>query len=201
VRRGDIVTVAISGDFGKPRPALVIQADQFDATGTVTVLLISSTLTDAPLIRPTIQPTAQSGLRKASQVMVDKAMSVKRERTGTMIGRLEDDALLAVTRSLAVFWVSRNYEFMPTSDSCVLRRFSDHEVQVSIVVDLKDRRPEMPSQSVYFFPLVAPVNNPRKAFTGSLKSANSASLLGAISSLVSATSIERPGTHEAGRRS
>ena len=103
MRRGDIVTVAITGDFGKPRPALVIQADQFDATGTVTVLLISSTLTDAPLIRPTIQPTAQSGLRKASQVMVDKAMSVKRERTGTMIGRLEDDALLAVTRSLAVF--------------------------------------------------------------------------------------------------
>ncbi|EJJ31640.1 type II toxin-antitoxin system PemK/MazF family toxin [Rhizobium sp. CF142] len=103
MRRGDIVTVAISGDFGKPRPALVIQADQFDATGTVTVLLISSTLIDAPLIRPTIQPTAQSGLRKASQVMVDKAMSVKRERIGTMIGRLEDDALLAVTRSLAVF--------------------------------------------------------------------------------------------------
>lgn len=98
MRRGDIVTVATSGDFGKPRPALVIQADQFDVT-----LLISSTLTDAPLIRPTIQPTAQSGLRKASQVMVDKAMSVKRERTGTMIGRLEDDALLAVTRSLAVF--------------------------------------------------------------------------------------------------
>lgn len=103
MRRGDIVTVVISGDFGKPRPALVIQADQFDATGTVTVLLISSTLIDAPLIRPTIQPTAQSGLRKASQVMVDKAMSVKRERIGTMIGRLEDAALLAVTRSLAVF--------------------------------------------------------------------------------------------------
>jgi mRNA interferase MazF len=103
VRRGDIVTVVISGDFGEPRPALVIQADQFDATGTVTVLLISSTLIDAPLIRPTIQPTAQSGLRKASQVMVDKAMSVKRERIGTMIGRLEDAALLAVTRSLAVF--------------------------------------------------------------------------------------------------
>ncbi|AYG63897.1 type II toxin-antitoxin system PemK/MazF family toxin [Rhizobium jaguaris] len=103
MRRGDIVTVAISGDFGKPRPALIIQTDQFDATGTVTVLLISGTLVDAPLIRPTIQPTAQSGLRKASQVMVDKAMSVKRDRIGTTIGRLEDDSLLAVTRSLAVF--------------------------------------------------------------------------------------------------
>ncbi|MBX5155702.1 MULTISPECIES: type II toxin-antitoxin system PemK/MazF family toxin [unclassified Rhizobium] len=103
MRRGDIVTVAITGDFGKPRPALIIQADQFDATGTVTVLPISGTLIDAPLIRPTIEPTALSGLRKASQVKVDKSMSVKRERIGPIIGRLEDDALLAVTRSLAVF--------------------------------------------------------------------------------------------------
>jgi len=103
MRRGDIVTVAINGDFGKPRPALIIQADQFDATGTVAVLLISSTLIEAPLIRPTIQPTPQSGLRKASQVMVDKAMSVKRDGIGAMIGRLDDESLLAVTRSLAVF--------------------------------------------------------------------------------------------------
>ncbi|EJT06196.1 type II toxin-antitoxin system PemK/MazF family toxin [Rhizobium sp. CCGE 510] len=103
MRRGDIVTVAITGDFGKPRPALIIQADQFDATGTVTVLLISSTLIDAPLIRPTIEPTTLSGLRKVSQVMVDKTMSVKRDRIGPKIGRLEDDTLLAVTRSLAVF--------------------------------------------------------------------------------------------------
>ncbi|WP_027687585.1 type II toxin-antitoxin system PemK/MazF family toxin [Rhizobium leguminosarum] len=103
MRRGDIVTVAITGDFGKPRPALIIQADQFDATGTATVLLISGTLIDAPLIRPTIEPTALSGLRKVSQVMVDKTMSVKRDRIGPTIGRLEDDTLLAVTRSLAVF--------------------------------------------------------------------------------------------------
>jgi len=103
VRRGDIVTVAVTGDFGKPRPALIIQADQFNATGTVTVLLISGMLIDAPLIRPTIEPTERSGLRKVSQVMVDKAMSVKRDRIGSIIGRLEDDALLAVTRSLAVF--------------------------------------------------------------------------------------------------
>ncbi|EPE94064.1 type II toxin-antitoxin system PemK/MazF family toxin [Rhizobium grahamii] len=103
MRRGDIVAVALTGNFGKPRPALIIQADQFDATGTVTVLLISSTLADAPLIRPTIEATALNGLRKVSQVMVDKTMSVKRDRVGSVIGRLEDDAILAVTRSLAVF--------------------------------------------------------------------------------------------------
>jgi len=57
VTRGEIVTVAMTGDFGKPRPALVVQADPFDQTGTITVLLISGTLVDAPLIRLTVQPT------------------------------------------------------------------------------------------------------------------------------------------------
>ncbi len=103
MRRGDLVTVALSGDFGKPRPALVIQSDQFDQTGTVTVLLVSGTLVDAPLIRPMIEPKPLNGLRKASQVMVDKAMSVKRDRIGTIIGQLDAETMLMVTRALAVF--------------------------------------------------------------------------------------------------
>jgi mRNA interferase MazF len=53
VTRGEIVTVAMTGDVGKPRPALVVQADPLDQTGTITILLISGTLVDAPLIRPT----------------------------------------------------------------------------------------------------------------------------------------------------
>ncbi|MGH1589973.1 type II toxin-antitoxin system PemK/MazF family toxin [Methylobacterium phyllosphaerae] len=101
--RGDLVTVAMAGDFGKPRPALVIQSDAFAQTGTVTVLLLSSTLVDAPLIRPTLPPTSQNGLNKPSQVQVDKAMSVRREKVGPPIGRLDDATLLAVTRSLALF--------------------------------------------------------------------------------------------------
>ena len=101
--RGDLVTVAVPGDFGKPRPALVIQSDRFAETGTVTVLLLSSALVEAPLLRPTVQPSATNGLRKPSQVMVDKAMSVRRDRVGPPIGRLDDATLLAVTRSLAVF--------------------------------------------------------------------------------------------------
>jgi len=103
MRRGDLVTVAIPGDFGKPRPALIIQSDQFEATGTVTVLMVSGTLVEAPLIRPAIQPTAENGLRKPSQVMIDKAMSVKRDKLGAPFGRLDDETMLSVTRSLAVF--------------------------------------------------------------------------------------------------
>ncbi len=103
MKRGDVVTVAISGDFGKPRPAVVIQADAFDATGTVTVLLLTGTLTEAPLLRPPIEPSAANGLTKTSQVMIDKVMSVRRERIGVPIGRLDDETMLTATRALAVF--------------------------------------------------------------------------------------------------
>ncbi len=103
MKRGDLVTVAPQGEFGKPRPALVIQSDQFNQTGTVTVLLISGTLVDAPLIRAAIEPTPMNGLLKRSQVMVDKAMSVKRKNIGAVIGSLEPEAMIGVTRALAVF--------------------------------------------------------------------------------------------------
>ena len=103
MRRGDLVTVAMPGDFGKPRPALVVQADPFEDTGTVTLLLVSATLVDAPLMRPEVRPTADNGLRKPSQVMIDKVMSVKRERIGPPFGHVDDETMLSITRSLAVF--------------------------------------------------------------------------------------------------
>ncbi len=103
MRRGDLVTIALPGDFDKPRPALVIQSDQFDETGTVTMLLLSGTLVDAPLIRVMVDPTPENGLRKRSQVMVDKAMTVRRDRIGDPIGRLDDATMLAVTRALTLF--------------------------------------------------------------------------------------------------
>ena len=103
MKRGDLVTIALPGDFGKPRPALIIQADQFEQTGTVTVLLVTGSLVDAPLIRQTIDPTPENGLRKNSQVMVDKVMSVRRDRVGSVIGRVDSASMLAVTRALAVF--------------------------------------------------------------------------------------------------
>lgn len=91
------------GDFGKPRPALVIQADQFDEHATVTVLLVSSTLVDAPLFRITVQPNELNGLRTTSQVMVDKIMTMKRDKLGPSFGRIDQDLLIEVERSMAVF--------------------------------------------------------------------------------------------------
>jgi len=103
MRRGDLVTVTAQGDFGKLRPALVIQADQFSEHATVTVLPITSTLAAAPLLRISIQPSAENGLYKPSQVMVDKTITVKRDKVGSIFGRIDQDVLVEIERCLAVF--------------------------------------------------------------------------------------------------
>ncbi|HES77310.1 MAG TPA: type II toxin-antitoxin system PemK/MazF family toxin [bacterium] len=101
--RGDFVTVAMQGDFGKPRPALVIQADLFAEHASVTVLPLTSMLVDAPLLRVTLQPSARNGLQKPSQVMADKAVTVKRDKLGESFGHIETDKLIEVERCLALF--------------------------------------------------------------------------------------------------
>ena len=103
MRRGDLVTVALQGDLGKPRPALVIQSDLFDAHPSVAFLSVTGELRNAPLFRIPVKPTEQNGLTKPSQVMVDKPQSVARKKVGSVIGRLDDETMLAVNRALAVF--------------------------------------------------------------------------------------------------
>jgi mRNA interferase MazF len=103
VRRGDIVAVALQGDFGKPRPALVVQADPFAEHATITVLPVSGAIIEAPLLRVTVAPDAGNGLRQPSQIMIDKAMTVMRTKIGEAFGRLDADAMLEVERRLAVF--------------------------------------------------------------------------------------------------
>jgi mRNA interferase MazF len=103
MKRGDILTIAVKGDYGKPRPALVIQSNLFRAHPSATVLPITSELRDTPIFRITIVPNKGNGLQKLSQVMVDKAMTVPREKCGDVFGRLEDTEMLEITRALAVF--------------------------------------------------------------------------------------------------
>ena len=103
MRRGDLVTIALQGDLGKPRPALVIQSDLFDAHPSITILPVTGELRDAPLFRIPVQPSASNGLSKPSQVMVDKPQSVAREKIGAIFGRLDDETMMAVNRALAIF--------------------------------------------------------------------------------------------------
>lgn len=103
IRRGDVVTVALPGEFGKPRPAVVVQSDLFGAHPTLTVLPLTSTLRALPLFRIAVAPTPGNGLHQSSEVMVDKAHTVLRERIGARLGRLEPTVQREVDRALAVF--------------------------------------------------------------------------------------------------
>ena len=102
MKRGDIVTVAIAGDYGKPRPALVVQSDWLYETESVLVCLLTTALRDAPLYRLPVLPTQQTGLREPSQIMVDKIMAVRRERCGAVIGHIGEAETLALGRLLAL---------------------------------------------------------------------------------------------------
>ena len=103
MKRGDFVTIALQGDFGKPRPALVIQADQFHVHDSVTVLLLSSSRIDAPLLRIGVEPNSENGLTLSSQIMIDKAMTLRTDKIGKVIGHIDAETMLEVERCFAVF--------------------------------------------------------------------------------------------------
>ena len=104
MNRGDLVSVALQGAHGKPRPALVVQSDLFGELGSVTVLPVTSALLGAGLLRIEVEPNAENGLTRRSQIMVDKAQTPPRSKIGGVIGRLDPTTLLAVTRALALFF-------------------------------------------------------------------------------------------------
>ena len=101
--RGDIVTVVLPGAYGKPRPALLVQDDAFEALPSVTLLPITSDVRDLPPIRLTIEPGPKSGLKRPSQVQIDKVMTVPRRKIGRRIGSLEGAAMEEVDVAMARF--------------------------------------------------------------------------------------------------
>lgn len=103
MRRGDIVTVALPGDYGKPRPALVVQADAFAEHPSLTLLLLTSARHEAPLIRIDVEPDSGNGLERPSQICVDKAITVPRARIGRRIGGLDGSTMRTVDSALARF--------------------------------------------------------------------------------------------------
>ena len=90
MRRGDVVVVAAAGDYGKPRPAVVVQTNAFpDSHAPVVICQMTSDIVEAPDFRITIEPSGRNGLRVRSQVMADKPVTVRRGRIGQLIGRLD----------------------------------------------------------------------------------------------------------------
>lgn len=104
VQRGDIVLVVASGDFGKPRPAVIVQSDLFNEThASLTVCPVTSTLVDAPLFRVPLRPSRANGLASASQVMVDKVQTLRRDRIRERIGTAGSAAMASVETALRLW--------------------------------------------------------------------------------------------------
>jgi mRNA interferase MazF len=102
MRRGDVVTVAAAGDYGKPRPAVIIQTDALPmAHWSVVVCQMTSDCSDAPDFRVTIDPSEGNGLRVKSQVMADKPVTIRRERVGQQVGHLDDKDIARLNIALA----------------------------------------------------------------------------------------------------
>jgi mRNA interferase MazF len=104
MKRGEIWTVSAgSGYAGKPRPAVLIQDDSFDATASMTICAFTSDETEAPLFRLLIEPSDANGLRAPSRLMVDKVTTVSKTKLGEKIGRLDDADVLRLNQAVLVF--------------------------------------------------------------------------------------------------
>lgn len=104
MKRGEIWTVSGGGDFaGKPRPAVLIQDDVFDATASITVCFLTSDPTEAPLFRLEIEPSERNGLNTLSRIMVDKVTTVSKTKLGSRVGRLHDEDTVRLNQALLVF--------------------------------------------------------------------------------------------------
>ena len=103
MKRGDTVIIVLPGDYGKPRPGLIIQSDLFLETNSVTVLPLTSHLIEAPLLRIPIAPTVLNGLQVMSQAMIDKIYTTPRDKIGDVIGHIDMQTMVTIERALALF--------------------------------------------------------------------------------------------------
>jgi mRNA interferase MazF len=104
MKRGEIWTIAGGRDYaGKPRPAVIVQDDRFDATQSITVCAFTTDPTDAPLFRLAVEPSDGNGLRVPCRLMVDKVTTVSRSRLGSLVGRLDDRDVVRLNRAVVVF--------------------------------------------------------------------------------------------------
>jgi mRNA interferase MazF len=103
VKRGDVILIVAPGDLGKPRPGILVQADELGDAPTILVCPLTSEVAERLPIRPVVEPRADNGLRLRSQIMTDKIIPLRRERVRRVLGSLDtktqealDNALLLV---------------------------------------------------------------------------------------------------------
>jgi mRNA interferase MazF len=104
MKRGEVWTVSGGQDYaGKPRPAVILQDDRFDATASITLCAFTPDQTEAPLFRLPVTSTDGNGLRRESRLMVDKITTVPKRKLGQRIGKLDDEDMVRLNRAVLVF--------------------------------------------------------------------------------------------------
>lgn len=103
MRRGDLVTVAGGVYASKPRPALIVQDDRFDAIDSLTICPLTTTEVDAPLLRVFVPADDRNGLSRDCYLMIDKVTTIRRSNAHTVIGQLGTATLVEFERRLLVF--------------------------------------------------------------------------------------------------
>jgi mRNA interferase MazF len=102
MKRGDLITVAVSGDFGKPRPAVIVQSDVLSKSSISFIICqLTTDLADLPEFRLTLEPSEGNGLRIRSQIMVDRPTTVRKGRVGRKIGELSPSDIGRLNRALS----------------------------------------------------------------------------------------------------
>ena len=101
MKRGDIVTVALSGDLGKPRPAVIVETDLLAPTQHVIICPGTSHVrNDVEQRRVLVEPSADNGLRVATQFQVDRVISIRRDKCGVVVGALDAESVVRLNATL-----------------------------------------------------------------------------------------------------
>jgi len=104
LKRGEIWTGADDAQYAeKPRPVVIVQHAHFDVLDSVTICGFTKDPTDLPLLRVLIEPSKLNGLQFPSRIMVDKILTIRKNRLGYQVGRLDDKDIVRLDRAIATF--------------------------------------------------------------------------------------------------
>lgn len=103
VKRGDVVLMIAPRVLGRPRPGIIVQADELEiGASTILVCPLSTDIQVSPRLRPVVEPNSQNGLRARSQVMTDKISALRHDRIRQRLGTLDDAATESIDRALMI---------------------------------------------------------------------------------------------------
>ena len=103
MKSGDVVIVSSQGDYGKPRPAVIVQADFVTSdVESVIVCLMTGTAREIEMARIPVPPTPENGLRQVTFLMVEKIMTFPEHKISKIIGKVEPDILTRLDRTLTI---------------------------------------------------------------------------------------------------